>query len=47
MTIFLMKAEALVHGLRHSVYCKKFDKSDAIHVYKDAYEENCLERVLN
>ena len=39
------KAEALVRGLKHSVYCKKHDKGDAIQVYKDAYEENRLERV--
>jgi len=40
------KAEALVRGLRHSVYCKKYNKKDAIHVYTEAYEENRLERVL-
>ena len=40
------KAEALVRGLRHSVYCKKYDKSNAMQVYTDAYEENRLERVF-
>ena len=40
------KAEALVRDLRHSVYCKKYDKSFAMQVYTDAYEENRLERVF-
>ena len=40
------KAEALVRGLRHSVYCKKYNKSHAMEVYMGAYEENCLERVF-
>jgi hypothetical protein len=40
------KAEALVRGLKHSVYCKKYDKSNAIDVYTDAYKEKRLDRVL-
>jgi hypothetical protein len=40
------KAEALVRGLGNPVYCKKYNKRDAIDVYRDAYEENCLEHVL-
>ena len=29
------KAEALFHGLGHLVYCKKYNKRDAIDVYRD------------
>ena len=39
------KTDALVRGLRHSVYCKKYNKGEAINVYTDAYKENRIERV--
>jgi hypothetical protein len=39
------KTDALVRGLRHSVYCKKCNKGEAIKVYTDAYKENRIERV--
>lgn len=40
------KAEGLVRGLKHPVYCKRFNKQIAIHIYTDAYEENRLQRLL-
>jgi hypothetical protein len=40
------KTEDLICGLKRPVFCKKYEKRNALQVYANAYEENRVQVIL-